>query len=123
MPVEQALTMDPTTGRRAQDGLSVLEIVRPDTNLPRVFLTFTTRLIPKLRRFNPKSLDFSQFKYGNITKTYLSQIIKSKLRKLESRKEKKLKNPSSRMQQVPTVLALKSIYFSVSFITRYVGFH
>ena len=70
-----------------------------------------------LRRFDPKSSDFSQFK-----KTYPSQIIKSKLRKLEAR-EKKLKNPSSRKPQAPAVPAPKHKYFSVDFITRYVGFH
>ena len=58
-------------------------------------------LNPKIRRFDPKLLDFSQLKPRKITKNYLSQIIKSKLKKLESRKEKKVKvkNPSSRTQQ------------------------
>ena len=73
-----------------------------------------------LRRFDPKSSYFCQFKPRNITKTYPSQIIKSKIRKLEARKEKKLKNPSSRTPQVP---APKLKYFFVDLITRYVGFH
>ena len=51
------------------------------------------------RRFDPKSPDFSQFKPRNITKTYLSQIINQTVRKLEARREKKVKNPSSRTQQ------------------------
>ena len=76
-----------------------------------------------LRRFDPKSEDFSHFKPRNIIKTYQSQIIKSKLRKLEARKEKKLKNPSSIMPQVPAVPVPKDKYFFVDFITRYVGFH
>ena len=53
------------------------------------FWPFPLRLNPKLRRFDPKSSDFSQFKPRNIIKTYPSQIIKSKLRKLEAREEKK----------------------------------
>ena len=44
------------------------------------FLPFLLRLNPKLRLFDSKSLDFSQFKPTNIIKTYPSQIIKSKLR-------------------------------------------
>ena len=42
-----------------------------------------------LHRFDPKSSDFSQFKPRNIIKTHPNQIIKSKLRKLEAREEKK----------------------------------
>ena len=67
------------------------------------FGPFSLHLSLKLRRFDPKSSDFSQFKPRNITKIYLSQIIKSKLKKLEASEEKKLKKPSSRMQQVSTV--------------------
>ena len=50
---------------------------------------FPLRLNPNLRHFYPKSSDFSQFKTRNMIKTYPSQIIKSKLRKLEAREEKK----------------------------------
>ena len=53
------------------------------------FWPFSLRLNPKLRRFEPKSSDFSKFKPRNIIKTYPSQIIKSKLRNLEAREEKK----------------------------------
>ena len=67
--------------------------------------------------------DFSQFKTRNIIKTSPSQIIKSKLRKLEAREEKKLKNPSSRTPKALAVPALNLKYFSVDFITRYMGFH
>ena len=66
---------------------------------------------PNIRRFDLKSLDFSQFKPRNIIKTYLSQIIKSKLGKLEVREEKKLNNPSSRTPQAPQVPAPKLKYF------------
>ena len=76
-----------------------------------------------LRRFDPKSSDFSQFKAKNMIKTYPGQIIKSKLRKLEAREEKKFKKPNSRMPQAPAVPASKRKCFSVDFITRYVGFH
>ena len=65
----------------------------------RSFGLFPLCFNPKIRHFDLKSLDFSQFKPRNIIKTYLSQIIKSKLRKLEERKEKKVKSPSSRLQQ------------------------
>ena len=61
------------------------------------FGIFSLRLNHKIRRFGPKSSYFSQLKPKNITKTYLSQIIKSKLRKLEAIKEKKVKNSCSRM--------------------------
>ena len=87
------------------------------------FGPFPLCLNPKLCHFYPKSSYFSQFNPRNITKTYLSQIIKSKVRKLEARKEKKLKNYSSRTQQVAAVPAPKPKYFSVDFITRYVGFY
>ena len=88
------------------------------------FLPFPLHLNPKLHRFGPKSSDFSLFKTRNIIKTYPSQIIKSKLRKLEAREEKKkLKNPSSIITQAPAVPASKLKYFSVDLITRYVGFH
>lgn len=53
-----------------------------------------------IRRFDPKSSDFSQFKRRNINKTFLSQNNKLKHRKLEERNEKKVKIPSSRTQQV-----------------------
>ena len=87
------------------------------------FWPFPLRLNLKLCRFDPKSSDFSQFKPRNIIKTYPSQIIKSKPRKLEAREEKKVKNPSSKTPQVPAVPSPKPKYFSVYFITRYVGFH
>ena len=53
------------------------------------FGPFPLCLNPKLRVFDPKSSYFSHFKRRNIIKTYPSQIIKSKLRKLEAREEKK----------------------------------
>ena len=46
-----------------------------------------------LRRFDPKSSYFSQFKPRNIIKTYPSQIIKSKHRNLGAREEKKAQEP------------------------------
>ena len=49
------------------------------------FGPFPVCLNPKLHRFEPKSSDFSQLKPRNKNKTYLSQIIKSKVRKLEAR--------------------------------------
>ena len=55
------------------------------------FWPFPSRL--KLRRFDPKSSNFSQFKPRNIIKTYPSQIIKSKIKKLEAREEKKTQEP------------------------------
>ena len=87
------------------------------------FWPFPLRLNAKLRCFDPESSDLYMFKRRNIMKTYSSQIIKSKLRKLEAREEKKLKNPSSRTPQVPAVPAPKLKYFSMDFITRYVEFH
>ena len=51
----------------------------------------------KICCFDPKS-SFSQFKPRNITRTYLSQNYKSKVRTLEERKEKNLKNPNSTTQ-------------------------
>ena len=45
-------------------------------------------IILKIHRFDPKLSYFSQFKPRNITKTYLSQIINQKLRKLDPTKEK-----------------------------------
>ena len=57
------------------------------------FRPFPLRLKPKLCCFDPKSSDFSQFKPRNIIKTYPSQIIKSKHRKLEAREEKKAHEP------------------------------
>ena len=74
------------------------------------FRPFLLRLNARLRLFDPKSSYFSQFKPINIIKTYPNQIIKSKLRKLEAREEKKLKNPSSTMSQAPVVLAPKLKY-------------
>ena len=56
------------------------------------FGPFPLCLNPKLHRFDLKSSYFSMFKTTKITKTYLSQIIKSKDRKLEARKQRKLKN-------------------------------
>ena len=57
------------------------------------FGPFPVCLNPKLRCFEPKSSDFSQFKPRNIIKTYPSQIIKSKHRKLEASEEKKAQEP------------------------------
>ena len=82
------------------------------------FGLFSLRLNHKVRCSSPKSSDFSQLKPRNITKTYLSQIIKSKLRKLEAIKEKKVNYSCSRMQQNSAVLAPKFEYFSVNFINR-----
>ena len=62
----------------------------PTTTFPEVFLPFPLLLNPRLCHFDPKSTDFSQFKPRNIIKTYPSQIIKSKRRKLEAREEKKI---------------------------------
>ena len=87
------------------------------------FGIFSLFLNPNIRCFDPKSSYFSQFKPRNIIKIYLSQIIKSKLRKLEAREEKKLKNPSSRTPKAPAVPTLKLKYFSVNFITWHVVFH
>ena len=56
-------------------------------------------------------------------KTYLSQIRKSKHRKLKAKEEENLKNHSTRTPQVPTVPVPKTKYFFMDFITRYVGFH
>ena len=53
------------------------------------FWPFPLRLNHKVRCFDPKSSDFSQFKPTNIIKTYPSQIIKSKLRNIEERGDKK----------------------------------
>ena len=50
---------------------------------------FPLHLNPKLRLFDPKSSYFSQFKPRNIIKTHLSQIIKSKIQKLEAVKGEK----------------------------------
>ena len=80
-------------------------------------------LNPKLCLFDPKSSYFRQFNPRNRIKTYLSQIIKSKVRKLEARKEKKLKNPSSRTKQVSNSSSPKIKCFFVNFITRYVRLH
>ena len=118
--------------RRTNDGASVIRwtvsrgrrLVRQQ--LPHgSFGPFPLCLNPKLRHFDPKSSDFSQFKPRNISKTYPSQIIKSKLRKLEKKqgRRKNLKNPSSRMPQALAVQSPKLKYFSVDFITKYVGFH
>ena len=52
------------------------------------FGLFSLCLNLKICRFDPKSSDFIQFKPRNIIKDYLSQIIKSKVRKSEARKEK-----------------------------------
>ena len=87
------------------------------------FGLFSLYLNPNIRRFDPKSSDFSQFKPKNITKTYLSQIINHKHRKLEARKEKKVKNPSSRTQQSSSSSSPKFEYLSVNFISRHVEFH
>ena len=57
----------------------------------------------KILCFNPKSSEFSHCKPRNITKTYLSQIINYKHRKLEPRKEKKVKNPSQECRKVPAL--------------------
>ena len=79
--------------------------VSPSCRLVREQLTqgsfdlFLILLTPMIRRFDPKSADFSEIKPRDITRTYLIQKHKSKLRKLEARKKKKTKNPSSRMQQ------------------------
>ena len=48
---------------------------RSDNNYFKGFNLFLVHLTPKIRRLNPKSLDFSQLKPRNIFKTYLSQII------------------------------------------------
>ena len=53
------------------------------------FWPFPLHLNPKLRHFYPKSSYFIDFNPRNIIKTYPSQIIKSKLRKLEEGEEKK----------------------------------
>ena len=68
----------------------------PTTTFSGVCWPFPLQLNPKLCRFDPKSSDFSKFKLRNIIKTYLSQIIKSKHRKLEAREEK---NPRILVQE------------------------
>ena len=53
------------------------------------FDRFPLRLNLTIRHFDPRSSNFSHFKPRNITKTYLSQISKSKLRELDATKEKR----------------------------------
>ena len=57
------------------------------------FGLFPLRLNPNLLCFDPNLSYFSQFKPKNMIKTYQSQIIKPKLRKLEAREEKKGQEP------------------------------
>ena len=113
-----------------KDGASIKrQTVYPDRRLVRQQLTqgsfglFSLCLNLKICRFDLKSSYFSQFNPRNITRTYLSQNHKSKVKKLETVEEKKLKNLSSRTPQAPLVPASKLKYFSMDFITRYVGFH
>lgn len=89
----------------------------------RSFGHFPLHLNPKLCRFKPKSSDYSQFNPRNIIKTYPSEIIKSKTRKLEAIEEKKFKNSISRTPKVSVLPDPKPKYFFVYFITRHVGFH
>ena len=109
-------TIDGTTDHQSRS------LFGPTTTYPGSFGLFPLCLNPNIRRFDPKPSDFSQFKPRNIIQTYLSQIIKSELRKSEEREDNKHKNTSSIMPQTPAVPTLK-FKFSMDFITWYVGFH